>query len=125
MSSFDSMAFYKALDSVREHLDFTWKKVSEKTSVSASTLTRMAQGRRPDADSLAKLSAWANINPADYVSNIEQASNTVALNKAIALFRADKNLSKEAVIAMEEMIRAAYNSLSKVGEDATGIQKRG
>jgi transcriptional regulator with XRE-family HTH domain len=71
VGDFDAMAFYKALDAERENKRLTWKQLASATGVGASTLTRMAQGRRPDADSLAKLSAWAGLNPADYVDKIE------------------------------------------------------
>jgi len=73
----------------------------------------MAQGRRPDADSLAKLSAWAGINPADYVDRIGDIQSAESLTKVLAYFRADANLTKEAAVALEEMVQAAYNRLKK------------
>src|SRR2546425_294346 len=65
---FDSEGFYSALAATVEAKSVSWKQVSTDTGVSASTLTRMAQGRHPDAASLAALSAWAGLNPADFVS---------------------------------------------------------
>jgi transcriptional regulator with XRE-family HTH domain len=109
---FDGMRFYKALNDIRESRELTWKQVGEQTGVSASTLTRMGQGRRPDADSLAKLSAWGGINPADFVLNhnrMQDSENT--LPKVLALFRADPNLNTQAITALEEMVRAAYKNL--------------
>ncbi len=52
---FDSDAFYAALDGVRRARDLNWKEVAAQSGVSASTLTRMAQGKRPDVDGLAAL----------------------------------------------------------------------
>lgn len=109
---FDGMGFYKALNDIRESRGLTWKQVGEQTGVGASTLTRMGQGRRPDADSLAKLSAWGKVNPADFVLNQrEQNSNEETLPQVFALFRADPKLNEHAVKALEEMVRAAYKNL--------------
>jgi predicted transcriptional regulator len=52
---FDAESFYAALDSQRQSQRLTWKEVAAKSEVSASTLTRMAQGKRPDVDSLTAL----------------------------------------------------------------------
>ena len=47
---FDSQGFYDALDATRRSRNLNWKQVAAQSGVSASTLTRMAQGRRPDVD---------------------------------------------------------------------------
>ena len=111
VGDFDAMAFYRALDAERESKSLNWKQLALATGVSASTLTRMAQGKRPDADSLAKLSAWAGINPADYVDRMGGSPSEESLTKVLAYFRADANLTKEAAVALEEMVHAAYNRL--------------
>src|SRR5258708_28419926 len=64
---FDLSSFYAALAATVKGRGITWKQASQETGVGASTLTRMAQGRSPDAASLATLSAWAGLNPAEYV----------------------------------------------------------
>ena len=55
---FDATGFYGAIDSVRQGRELNWKQVAAQSGVSASTLTRMAQGKRPDVDGLAALAAW-------------------------------------------------------------------
>ena len=69
---FDADGFYAALDSERRSRRHTWKRVADESGVSASTLTRMAQGRRPDVDSLAALVAWSGLS-ADAFVREEQA----------------------------------------------------
>ena len=64
---FDGDSFYNALESTVNRRGKNWRQVAAETGVSASTLARMAQGRRPDAASLAALSAWAGLNPSDFV----------------------------------------------------------
>ena len=59
---FDGDAFYAALDGERQARQFTWRRVAEESGVSASTLTRISQGKRPDVDSLAALSAWSGLD---------------------------------------------------------------
>ena len=48
---FDAEGFYAALDAIRLGREISWKKVAENAKVSASTLTRMGQGKRPDVPS--------------------------------------------------------------------------
>ena len=40
--------------------------VAAETGVSPSTLTRLAQGQKPDADTLVTLLAWLNAEPAAF-----------------------------------------------------------
>lgn len=109
---FDGQAYYSALASAVEAKRVTWKQVSQSTGVSASTLTRMAQGRRPDASSLAALSAWSGLNPANYVEGVEtpgEEADFVA--EFSALLRAQKDLSGDAKTALEGMVKAYYEQL--------------
>src|ERR1700687_15828 len=64
---FNGDAFYRALETTVTARKKAWKHVASETGVSASTLARRPQGRRPDAASLAALSAWAGLNPSDFV----------------------------------------------------------
>ena len=112
--NFDAESFYRALADTVVARKVTWKQVSKVTGVSATTLTRMAQGRSPDAASQAALSAWAGINPADFVKVVGKRNKQEPLAAALALFRADPKLkNREAIDAMEAMLRTAYNQLSK------------
>jgi transcriptional regulator with XRE-family HTH domain len=110
--NFDFSSFYAALDATRDRKDMTWKEVGEATNVSPATLTRMRQGKRPDADSLAELAAWAGLNPADFVRNTMRAP-AEALALISSHLRSDPNLTKESATAIDEMVRAAYRQLAK------------
>ena len=83
------------------------------TGVSASTLTRMAQGRKPDAASLAALSAWAGLNPSDFVRAPYKKPGVEPLAQISTLLRTDPNLDTEAAEAVEAIVRAAYDRLKK------------
>lgn len=111
-SKFDAEAFYAALDSVRQAKDLTWKQVAAKAGVAASTLTRMGQGKRPDVDGLAALASWSSIDVSQFyrVDSVNPASPE-PLAQISALLRADKNLENEGAIAIEAMVRSAYDHL--------------
>ena len=106
--------YYAALSTTVEAREMSWKQVGVETGVSASTLTRMAQGRQPDAASLASLSAWAGLNPADFVNRPgKKPSKQEPLTAALTLLRADPKLKSQDVTALEAIIKAAYNQFRK------------
>ena len=112
---FDGDAFYRALGGVVSTRGKTWKQVSGETAVSASTLARMAQGRRPDAASLAALSAWAGLNPSDFVDAPYKPTSPEPLSRISSLLRNDPSLDKQAAETMDAIVRAAYERLRKGG----------
>lgn len=111
--NFDADAFYEALADTVEARKVRWKAVSRVTGVSATTLTRMAQGRSPDAASQAALAAWAGLNPADFVKLPGRRPVQEPLAAALTLLRADPKLKPDAVTALEAIVRTAYNQLRK------------
>ena len=64
---FDFQRFYQAVNAKREERAASWRQVAREIGIGKSTLARMSQNKRPDADGLAALSFWAQINPADFV----------------------------------------------------------
>lgn len=111
--SFDADAFYAALDSVRQVKRANWKQVAAEAGVSASTLTRMAQGRRPDVDGLAALAAWSSLDTDNFIRRSEPRETAEPLAMISTYLRSDRNLSEEAAIALEELIKATYERLRK------------
>ena len=111
--NFQAEAFYAALDGIRLSKHLTWKKIAQDAGVSASTLTRMAQGKRPDVDTLAALSAWSGLNVDDFVEKNYEAEDRSeeTLTKISAYLRADRNLTKEGAAALEAIIKAGYEQL--------------
>ncbi len=111
---FDCEAYYIALDEIRKAKTLSWKKVADQSKVSASTLTRMGQGKHPDADSLTMLSAWGQLNPADFVTDEDlKAKEAESLPKMMALLRADPNLSPDSIEAIQEVLAVAYKRFGK------------
>jgi len=112
--SFDASAFFSALDAQRAARRLTWKDVANQSGVSASTLTRMAQGRRPDVDSLAALITWSGLIADDFIRTTEKdRTQPETLAMISTHLWADKNLTEEGAIALEELIKATYERLRR------------
>ncbi len=71
----------------------------------------MAQGRRPDVDSLAALVAWSGLSADDFVVPRGISADPGDLSKITAHFRADPHLSPAAADALEEILLGAYERL--------------
>jgi transcriptional regulator with XRE-family HTH domain len=112
-AEFLGTAFYRALDSTRTGRRLNWKQVAHESGVSASTLTRMAQGKRPDVDSLAALVQWSGLSADQFVGDSGLAYEPEPLGKITALLQNDASLSDSGRDAMIDMISAAYNRLRK------------
>ncbi len=102
---FDLAGFYAALDAQRTAKGLNWKQVSKQSGVSASTLTRMSQGRRPDIDGLALLLAWSGLDASNFLPS---ANSPEPLAQITAHLRADRNLKPESAEALEAIIKVAY-----------------
>lgn len=110
-SFFDFSSYFKSLTSTVTSRGVNWKTVSNETGVSQTTLSRMAHGRQPDAESLAKLSAWAGLNPVDFVNGARRAPEPLALLGK--LIREDPNLDSQSAEALEAIIETAYKQLRR------------
>ena len=110
---FDADGFYAALDSERRSRRHTWKRVADESGVSASTLTRMAQGRRPDVDSLAALVAWSGLSADAFVREEQGKPEGSPLSKISTYLRGDANLTPQAAEALDQLVKATYERMRK------------
>jgi transcriptional regulator with XRE-family HTH domain len=108
--SFDNETFFAALDSERISRKLHWKAVAAEAGVSASTLTRIGQGRRPDVDSFAALTAWAGLDPERFFRH-RSDDQPSSLSTISVLLRRDPNLSPDAAAALDELFKATYKRL--------------
>lgn len=110
---FNAGAFYEVLAEVVSARKVTWRELGKETGVTPSTLSRMAQGARPDAAGLAVLAAWANLNPADFVVRPLGEHTGDALSAISTVLRSDPNLEPNAAQALEAIIGVAYARLTQ------------
>ena len=116
---FDFEGFYRALNATRESRHLNWKQVAEEAAASASTLARMPQNRRPDADGLAALAAWSGLNPGDYVLYAAKSAAPESLAQISRALRNDPNLQRKDAEALDDIVRAAYSRLQRKGASSS------
>ena len=111
----------------REELGLSLRDVASKTSVSASTLSRIENGTgKPDADNIARLTAWLDVPMERILSGRDPGAEE---SKAVVYYpqeptpeiveahlRADKNLTPDTAAALSELFRVAYTQFSKSGD---------
>lgn len=107
---FDAQGFFTALDVERKRRDLTWKKVAKQAEVSASSLTRMAQGKRPDVDTMAALAAWCGLKVDAFVDRAPSAPVGDQLGLISAYLRADPQLSPRVADAIEALLVAVSST---------------
>lgn len=112
---FDVKGFYQAVALVVQARGVSWRQVATTTGITPSSLSRFAQGSSLDSASLAKLSAWSGLNPADFVVAIDGIASG-ALEAIAAALREDPNLDAQAASALEAIMRTAYQSLRRPPE---------
>lgn len=105
-------AFHAALDSVRRSRGMSWRQVAQEAEVSASSITRMTRGSRPDIDTVASLASWASLDPASF---FPRDSEVNSLSMVAAYIYRDPSLTREAASALEQIVRVTHSQLA--GED--------
>ena len=119
----------------REELGLSLRDVASKTSVSASTLSRIENGTgKPDADNIARLTSWLDVPMERILSGRDpQAEESQAVvyypqeptpQIVEAHLRADRNLTPETASALSELFRVAYTQFSKNTPDKSSKKRR-
>lgn len=116
---FDAEGFQAAIDAVRQSRNKTWKQLADEAQVSASTLTRMSQGKRPDVDTLSALAKWSGLDIDKFILNAptrRSADEGAALAELASLFRADPNLTPKDAKTIEATLKVLYEKLRKAAD---------
>lgn len=109
---FDGQGFYRAIDAERGSRHLNWKQVAEESGVSASTLTRLAQDKKPDVDSMSALISWSGLDPSHFIRT-SKPTEASTFSQSLALLRSDPHLRPESAAMLEDMLKAAYERLRK------------
>lgn len=113
---FDASGFFRAIDTTRTAKQLNWKQVAEDSGVSASTLTRLGQGKRPDVDSMAALVNWSGLSADTFVSRAGRVPKVEALSQIATALGSDARLSDDARDTILEIVTATYQRLAKRNE---------
>ena len=109
---FDGGAFFASLDAERQVRQCTWKQVAQECGISASTLTRMSQGKHPDVNGLAALAAWSGLDMDRFVRSAAAKEEPEPLAVISSCLHSDPRLNEEAAVAIDHMVEAAYRSMT-------------
>jgi transcriptional regulator with XRE-family HTH domain len=100
-----------ALDSERRSKGLSWRHLAREAMVSASTLTRMQQGKSPDVNTFTALTRWLG-TPAEkfYTSSASAADVREDDPMAVVstLLRGKKKMNPKALAALQELVNAAF-----------------
>ena len=109
-SRIDVVAFHAALDAARgSRGDLSWRQLAAEVGVSPSTMTRLANGKRPDVDAFAALVRWLGMPAERFMLDADdiQTTEPELLAELAPLLRARSDLNPEDVQYLEELIGAA------------------
>lgn len=102
---------YAALDEQRRARDMSWRALARELEVSPSTMTRLSNGLRPDADTFAAMVAWLNMPADSYITRDDEPQTSQepdVLVQVQALLRSRKDLDEDQREMLAEVLRAAY-----------------
>jgi transcriptional regulator with XRE-family HTH domain len=106
----DVRGLYAALDAARSQQQLSWRQLAKQLGVSASTISRMANGLRPDVTAFAAMTSWLRM-PAEafYVrpGQHDHQEEPELLATLAPLLRARRDLDEKDVAYLEELIGAA------------------
>src|SRR5215472_14200195 len=105
----DTDALYAALDAQRTASKLSWRQLAKDVGVSPSTMTRLANGQRPDVDAFAALVRWLG-QPADtFLVGDDQAprSEPDLIAQLAPLLRARRDLKEEDAKYLQDLISVA------------------
>ncbi|MDO9455251.1 helix-turn-helix domain-containing protein [Nocardioides sp.] len=102
-------SLHAALDAARTQRGISWRQLAKEINVSASTISRMAQGLRPDVTAFAAMTTWLRM-PAEnfYVGADTYGEQEPDLVASLGpLLRARTDLTEKDVSYLEDVIGAA------------------
>ncbi|WP_369368177.1 helix-turn-helix domain-containing protein [Streptomyces sp. CG4] len=106
-------ALYAALDAARTKKELSWRQLAAAVGVSPSTMTRMANGNRPDVDAFVALVRWLGMPAETFMVDPEdeqreaRAEKPELMAQLAPLLRSRSDLGAEDVKYLEEVIGAA------------------
>jgi transcriptional regulator with XRE-family HTH domain len=110
----DVEALYAALDAKRRTEEISWRDVASAVGVSASTLTRMAQGASPDVEGFGKMVRWLGTSADEFIARPQTRGVKKSEDLLVVVsrhLRASKELDPQSAKALENIIEAAYKQV--------------
>lgn len=107
-SAVDVKSLHAALDHSREEKGLSWRQLAKELDVSASTLSRMTNGLKPDVSAFAAMTTWLRM-PAEsfYRVSAPSGEEPELVAQLAPLLRARKDLGEKDIEYLEELIGGA------------------
>ena len=108
MPAVDVKSLHAALDHAREEKGLSWRQLAKELDVSASTLSRMVNGLKPDVSAFATMTTWLRM-PADSFFRVSASTDEEPelVVQLAPLLRARRDLDDKDVEYLEELIGGA------------------
>lgn len=105
----DVKSLHAALDAARAERGLSWRQLAKEIGVSASTISRMANGLKPDVTAFAAMTTWLRMPAETFyrTSAPETEDEPELLASLVPLLRARRDLTAGEVTYLEEVIGAA------------------
>ena len=104
-------ALHAALDSARDARELSWRQLAKEIGVSASTISRMANGLKPDVTAFAAMTTWLRMPAESFYVGVDDDAAERPEPELVAslgpLLRARRDLTEGDVAYLEEVIAAA------------------
>jgi transcriptional regulator with XRE-family HTH domain len=110
----DVESLYARLDAKRRAEDISWRQAAVNIGVSASTLTRMAQGASPDVEGFGKMLRWLGVSADEFIGHQRTKASRKPEDLLVVVsrhLRASKELDANSAKALEGIIAAAYKQV--------------
>jgi transcriptional regulator with XRE-family HTH domain len=108
-TSIDTALLYRSLDAARQERQLSWRSLAGEIGVSASLLSRIGNGLKPDADGFATLVGWLNLPAETFFAREGTAPagpEPDLMAELAPLLRARKDLDERDVRYLEQVISA-------------------
>jgi transcriptional regulator with XRE-family HTH domain len=105
----DTSALFAALDAQRQSQGLSWRQLAKEVGVSPSTMTRLANGQRPDVDAFAALVGWLGLPADSFLMSGEAIPHDEPdlVAQLAPLLRARSDLDEQDAQYLEDLISVA------------------
>lgn len=108
------------MDAARTEADLSWRQVARELGISASTISRMAQGLRPDVTAFAAMTTWLRMPAERFYENAGRSDEEPDLVASLGpLLRARSDLTEKDVSYLEDVIAAAARRFRSEREEVS------
>ncbi|RSM82574.1 XRE family transcriptional regulator [Kibdelosporangium aridum] len=118
----DVAGLYEALDAERQARGLSWRQLAGEVGVSASLLSRMAKGHKPDLESFAALVQWLGVPAEEFMRDLadeaDQDTSPAFETKLMPLLRAERDLNDEDREYLMQMVTATMKYLRANRQDS-------